>query len=150
MPSRKAVYRPGIGDNVLASTDPQPGHVISLQAAWEPPSADDPAWGRAFGRPADLPAGERIELVVVAPATVLETLTLNARPLIFLGLVPDGPDCVRGRCDVTSVLAPRNLLRLPAAGDVFFASTELRRAPLPDSLARVWLEIGRAAPTDHP
>lgn len=139
-----------MGDNVLDSTVPQPGHVISLQAAWEPPSAGHPFWGRAFGRPADLPAGERIELVVVARASVLEALTLNGRPPVFRGIAPDRAGSVLGRCDVTTVLAPRNILRLPVARDDCGAPTESRRAPLPDAVARVWLEIGRAAPTDHP
>jgi hypothetical protein len=133
----------------LAATDPNPGHLISLQAAWEPPSAGIPEWRRSFGRPVDLPAGERVSLVVVAPSPVLETLTLNGRPVAFRGLSADGTECVRGCGDVTADLAARNELRLPGGGAAG-ATMPSRRAILPDTVARVWLEIRPAPTPDHP
>jgi len=133
----------------LVASPHNPAHRISLQGAWEPPSAGSSGWGRSFGRPGDLPSGERIDLVIVAPRPVLESVTLNARPVVWTEISVAGPGVVCGRHDVTTVLARRNnlLLRATASGG---EPTSGIRGPLPDGVALVWLEIQGASGPDHP
>jgi len=58
---------------------------------------------------------------------------------------------ILARQDVTAELAARNELRLHAdLGEVEAEATSRRRGPLPDTVARVWLEIHEAFPADHP
>jgi hypothetical protein len=137
-----------LGNRLVASPH-NPGHRISLQGAWEPPSAGSFGWGRSFGRPGDLPAGERIDLVIVAPRPVLESVTLNARPLVWTDVSVAGPGMVCGRHDVTAVLARRNDLRLRATAPGGEPTSGIR-GTLPDGVALVWLEIHGAFGPDHP
>lgn len=137
-------------------------HRIGLEAAWEAPRADADAgadaWSRRFGRPADLPAGERVVLVVAAghggaaaaaeePGPgALARATLNGRPLGDLpaaaALAP-GAGATLAACDVTAALLPRNVLRLPLAA---LPPPRSGRVDLPQTLLRVWLEIQSDAP----
>lgn len=138
-------------DNLLVASDRNPGHQISLQGAWEPPQTGARTWSRPFGRPVDLPAGERIDLVIVAPRTVLESATLNGRLVPWRSQTADTAGMVLGRSEVTAELEARNELRLHADGGAESAAgTRVRRGPLPDSLARVWLEIHASTPGDDP
>ena len=135
----------------MVASDRNPGHRISLQGAWEPSGATTHVWARSFGRPADLPAGERIELVVVAPWRTLESVTLNGRSVPWRSESANAVGMFLGRRDVTADLAARNELRLHAEiGAVEGGATSRRRGPLPDTVARVWLEIHGAFPEDHP
>jgi len=87
--------------------------------------------------------------VIVAPRPVLESVTLNARPVVWTEISVAGPGVVCGRHDVTTVLARRNnlLLRATAPGG---EPTSGIRGPLPDGVALVWLEIQGASGPDHP
>jgi hypothetical protein len=135
----------------LVASDRNPGHRISLQGAWEASGAATHLWARSFGRPVDLPAGERVELVVVAPWLILESVTLNGRPVPWRSESADAAGMILARQDVTEELAARNELRLHAdIGAVEAEATSRRRGPLPDTVARVWLEIHGAFPVDHP
>jgi hypothetical protein len=135
----------------LVASDRNPGHRISLQGAWEPSGAAAHVWARSFGRPVDLPAGERVELVIVAPWPILESVTLNGRSVPWRSESADAAGMILARNDVTAELAGRNELRLHAdIGAVEAEATSRRRGPLPDTVARVWLEIHGAFPTDHP
>ncbi len=135
----------------MVASDRSPGHRISLQGAWEPSGATARVWSRSFGRPADLPAGERVELVIVAPWRILESVTLNGRSVPWRSESADAAGMFLGRNDVTAELAARNELRLHAdIGAVEAEATSSRRGPLPDTVARVWLEIHGAFPADHP
>lgn len=88
-------------------------------------------------------------MVIVAPRPVLESVTLNARPVAWTDISVAGPGMVCGRHDVTTVLTRRNDLRLrvTAPGG---ALTSGLRGPLPDGVALVWLEIQGASGPDHP
>lgn len=119
---------------------------------WERASDTVPGWTRSFGRPVDLPDGERIDLVIVAPWPILTAVTLNGRAVPWgTPSAADVAGMVVGRHDVTADLAARNELRLPAApGPVGEKGADQRRGPLPESVARVWLEIHGSSPSDHP
>lgn len=146
-----AVYRPPTGDNLLVESDRNPGHRISLQGAWEPPEAAAHDWIRPFGRPVDLPAGESVELVVVAPRPILESVRLNGRSVSWRSLALEAAGMFRGRAEVTADLAARNELRLRAdAWPVDVDGARCRRGPLPESVAKVWLEIHGASSLDRP
>ena len=135
----------------MVASDRNPGHRISLQGAWEPSGAATHAWARSFGRPVDLPAGERVELVIVAPWLILESVTLNGQSVSWRRESADAAEMILARQDVTAELAARNELRLHAdIGEVEAEATSRRRGPLPDTVARVWLEIHGAFPADHP
>ena len=135
----------------MVASDRNPGHRISLQGAWEPSGATTHVWARSFGRPADLPAGEHVELVIVAARRILESVTLNGRSVPWRSESADAAGMFLGRRDVTAELAARNELRLHAdIGAVEGEATNRRRGPLPDTVARVWLEIHGAFPEDHP
>ena len=135
----------------MVASDRNPGHRISLQGAWEPSGAATHAWARSFGRPVDLPAGERVELVVVAPWLILESVTLNGRAVPWRSESADAAGMSLGRHDVTAELAARNELRLHAdIGAVEAEAMSRRRGPFPATVARVWLEIHGAFPADHP
>ena len=133
----------------MVASPRHPSHRISLQGAWEPPQDGLDAWARSFGRPAELPAGERIELVIVASRPVLESVMLNDRPVIWAELAVAGAGTVCGRCDVTENLERRNDLELRAIPSLIDAPNG-RRGPLPDGVARVWLEIRGLVSVDHP
>lgn len=134
----------------MVASDRKPGYQISLQGAWElGATAHD--WARSFGRPVDLPAGERVELVIVAPWRILESVTLNGRSVFRRSQSADAAGMFLARHDVTAGLAARNELRLHADFEaVAAAATSSRRGPLPDTVARVWLEIHEAFPEGHP
>jgi hypothetical protein len=135
----------------LVASDQNPGHRISLQGAWEPPQTAARTWSRPFGRPVDLPAGERIDLVIVAPRPILESATLNGRSVQWRSQSADAAGMVLGRSEVTAELAARNELRLHAdCGAESAAATGSRRGPLPETLARVWLEIHASTPGNDP
>ena len=87
--------------------------------------------------------------MIVAPLAVLESVTLNARPVVWADVTAADAGSVCGRSDVTAALARRNDLRLRGAGSGA-ESTSGRRAPLPEAVARVWLEIDGASGPDHP
>lgn len=135
----------------MVASDRNPGHRISLQGAWEPPETGARTWSRPFGRPVDLPGGERIDLVIVAPRSVLESATLNGQAVTWRSQAADAAGMVLGRSEVTAELAARNELRLHAdSGAEGAAATGSRRGPLPEPLARVWLEIHASTPGDDP
>ena len=135
----------------MVTSDRSPGHRISLQGAWEFPDGATPVWIRPFGRPVDLPAGERVDLVIVAPGPILASAMLNGRPVSWSRRSDGAAGAVLGRSDVTAELAARNELRLHADAGPFGAeATPRQRGPLPESVARVWLEIHREFPGDDP
>lgn len=127
-------------------------HTISLQPAWEVISGRTRGVRRRFGRPPDLPPGERLVLVVATgpgwgdggdpfpPTATLNGLDLSGLPVARSLAAPAGAaGLVR---DVTDHLRPRNELvingPLPAAEP---AVAGRRHAPLPVACARVWLEM---------
>lgn len=128
-------------------------HSISLQAGWRRLDAGEVGWNRRFGRPADLPFGERIVLVVEPSpdasrqhAASAAAILLNGRPVDGL---PGAEVCRDGAAtvpriarDVTDALAPRNDLELRFAADGGpVVGNPGDHRPLPESVARVWLEI---------
>lgn len=88
-------------------------------------------------------------MVIVAPRPVLESVTLNARPVVWSDISVAEAGMVCGRHDVTAVLARRNDLRLRATAPGG-EPTSGRRGTLPDGVALVWLEIQGASGPDHP
>lgn len=113
-------------------------HTIRLTSAWEPPHAAGAVWVRRFGRPAGIEPGDRVLIVVEAPA--IAAVTLNATPL---PAPPSG--AARWTHDVTALLGDRNELAImpeqacgPGAADDV---DDHGRAPLPARHGVVALQI---------
>ena len=104
-----------------------PRHVIYLGTAWEPPTAEAPVWLRRFGRPAGVEAGDRLLLVCegAVAADAWRAATLNEHPLAWR----ERPESCE--CDVTALIADRNVLAAPAAPE--------DPTTMPDVTARVAL-----------
>lgn len=117
--------------------DDQP-HAIRLSAVWEPPAAGGGAWVRRFGRPAGMEPGVAVVLVIERAAVA--AVTLNGAALV--GASPGGD---RWACDVTSLLAERNLLHIEPAPGVAagwpLSIDAHGRATLPAAIGSVRLEI---------
>lgn len=135
----------------MVESDRNPGHRISLQGAWQPPDVTANDWIRSFGRTVDLPVGECVDLVIVAPKPILDSAVLNGRPVSWRIQSADAAGMFLGRAEVTADLAARNELRLRAeSGPDGVEATSGRRGPLPEHVARVWLEIHGASALDRP
>lgn len=81
-------------------------HNIRLRHPWQSqPGGDTTVWSRKFNWPAEATPGETVQLVV-EPATVAATLTLNGTSLTT------GAD---GRFDITAMLAKHNLLAITSS-----------------------------------
>lgn len=113
-----------------------PSHAIHLGTAWEPPSADIPAWIRRFGRPAGVEAGDRL-LLRCDQSGIPEAwhgATLNGQALSWRTAGPSSLEC-----DVTGCLADRNVLAVPQAADA--AAVVAGRASPPRGWGRLSLLI---------
>lgn len=98
-----------------------------------------------------MPPGERLVIVVepassAAGAATVTAVTLNGRPLDELpraeSLRSGAAVSPRIARDVTADLEPRNdLVIVPAPGTGPTATTGDGHLPLPETVARVWLEV---------
>lgn len=118
-----------------------PRHAIHLGTAWEPPTAEATPWIRRFGRPSGVGETDRLLLVcegvVEVAAAVWRTTTLNDRPLAWRDA---GPGLLE--CDVTALLADRNLLAVMAApSEAPSGRASGARAALPSSWGRLSLVV---------
>ena len=115
-----------------------PRHAIHLGAAWEPPAADGKPWIRRFGRPSGVGASDRLVLVCEGVAdAVWQTATLNDRPLAWHEA---GPGILE--CDVTAMLADRNLLMVTATSpEAPTGRGPETRATLPSAWGRLSLVV---------
>jgi hypothetical protein len=113
-------------------------HAIRLSTVWEPPAAGGNAWVRRFGCPAGIEPG--VAVVLVIDGAAVAAVTLNG-----VALAGPSPECDRWACDVTSLLAERNLLRIepaPGVGEGGALSIDAHgRASLPAAIGCVRLEI---------
>ena len=127
-------------------------HTISLQPAWGVVSGGTRGVRRRFGRPPDLPPGERLVLVVVAgpgwgdgggslpPAATLNGADLSGLPVAESLAAPAGAAALVR--DVTDHLRPRNELVIAGLLHAAEPPVEVRgHAPLLVAVARVWLEV---------
>lgn len=144
-------------------------HTISLQAAWEPAASGRAGWARRFGRPLELPPGERLVLVIEPaagpPGVEAARAELNGVPLAGLPAAealaarderPPGepPAAAAFARDVTAAVVARNELFLAVDPTTPPTDGTGRHRRLPTEVARVWLEV-QATPAgsgaiDHP
>ena len=87
-------------------------HAIHLGTAWEPPTAEAMRWLRCFGRPTGIEPGDRVVLVCqgAARSAAWQDATLNDGRLGWHAAADGGLEC-----DVTDLLAERNLLVVPVS-----------------------------------
>lgn len=111
-------------------------HRIRLRAAWDT-EAGGAAWTRFFGRPTGIAAGDRVWLVIERPTPCVALLNGRRLPTVNAGNAA-------WRHDVTADLRQRNELRLEFPGPTA-ASIAAGRAPLPEALGAVALEIETVA-----
>lgn len=94
--------------------------------------------------------------MIVGPGPVVESATLNGRPIAWADLATTGSMIVCGRLDVTGMLDRRNELRIVAGvASIGGDSSDAVRGTLPEGVAMVWLEIHpppppASSPTYHP
>jgi len=103
-------------------------------------------WTRRFGRPVDFPQGERLVLRIDPASQPLARVVLNGTEV---PLASGGAGVTH---DVTAILGVGNRLALHLAaggGADHFCPSESHR-PLPDTVARVWLEVHGAVDPGHP
>lgn len=116
-----------------------PRHAIHLGAVWEPPTDGAAVWVRRFGRPGGVESGDRLLLVceaVVTPEAWREA-TLNGHAIVWHAV-----DSVTLDCDVTPMIADRNVLSVPiAAGDSAIAVDTAARVTMPSAWGRLSLVI---------
>ncbi len=120
-----------------------PNHAIHLGAAWEPPTAAMRVWVRRFGRPSGVEKADRLLLVceaVVSPS-VWQSATLNDHALAWRDAGPGAMEC-----DVTGVIADRNLLVVAevapeVARGAASGPTSETRMPLPPAWGRLSLVV---------
>ena len=116
-----------------------PRHAIHLGTAWEPPTAEARVWLRRFGRPAGVEPGDRLLLVCerAVAADAWRAATLNEHPLAWREVGPGSYDC-----DVTALIADRNVLSVPTAqGDPTTTPDATARVALPAAWGRLSLVI---------
>jgi len=151
-PTPAQYIRVPTGHDLLAPERTILRHTISLQPAWEVVSGGARGVRRRFGRPPDLPPGERLVLVVATgpgwgdgdgsfpPTATLNGVDLSGLPVAEALAAPAGAAALVR--DVTDHLRPRNELviagLLPAAEHPVAGRGH---APLPVACARVWLEM---------
>ncbi len=120
-----------------------PNHAIHLGAAWEPPTVAMPAWVRRFGRPTGVEKADRLVLVCEAAESpgVWRNATLNDHALAWRDAGPGAMEC-----DVTGVIADRNLLVVAkvapeVARGVASGPNSETRMPLPPAWGRLSLVV---------
>ena len=120
-----------------------PNHAIHLGTAWEPPTAAMRAWVRRFGRPSGVEKADRLVLVCEAAESpgVWRNATLNDRALAWRDAGPGAMEC-----DVTGVIADRNLLVVAevapeVAREVASGPDSETRMPLPTAWGRLSLVV---------
>ena len=118
-------------------------HAIHLGTAWEPPTAATRAWVRRFGRPSGVEKADRLVLVCEAAESpgVWRNATLNDHALAWRDAGPGAMEC-----DVTGVIADRNLLVVAevapeVARGVASGPTSETRMPLPPAWGRLSLVV---------
>ena len=103
-------------------------------------------WTRRFGRPVDFPPGERLVLRIDSALRPLARVVLNGTE------VPLADGGMGVAHDVTAILGVGNRLTLhvATAGGADHSRRSESHQPLPDTVARVWLEVHGAVDPGHP